>query len=107
MFSHLNKKLNLSKSQSSTIINLYSIWTNNFIKNHQLLFSKINKNYQDLNIDIENIKYSSKESLFELIFKIKSNFEVCIKNGVIPFSIHARYVLLLYKFCNHLFYKKF
>ena len=25
MFSHLNKKLNLSKSQSSTIINLYSI----------------------------------------------------------------------------------
>ena len=90
MFSHLNKKLNLSKSQSSRIINLYSIWTNNFIKNHQLLFSKINKNYQNLNIDIENIKYSSRESLFELSSKLNQILEVCIKNGVIPFSIHAR-----------------
>ena len=90
MHQHLNKNLNISNKDSNKIIRYYSDWTQELISQSKNNFQTINKDYSKLNKELNAIKFSNKNSIFELSSKINAIIEISIKNGVIPFSIHAR-----------------
>lgn len=90
MSNHLIKNLKINKINSNKIIKLYSSWTRDLIANSNKNFKGIENNYLILNKELKNINFSKNSSIFELSFKLNQIVDLCIKKGVVPFSIQAR-----------------